>query len=257
MILSKIQKLALLSIGVAIGSTMLLQVRPASAAQIPLPQGHCYETRYDTYTVIEDTIWDEVSCVSGDVPGTDFCIGYIMKYDPAVGEKVQQAQIMNCTTGRVLATRQPGRASVTALMQERPELFTFDDDLTNNTNNSGFNTGADPDPNDATQTPYVAIKGDCEGQDTDGDGDIDTANLDSSNCGIIRYLEIVVNALSALVGVIVVISIIVAGIQYTMAGSDAQKITAAKGRIRNSIIALLVFIFTYAFLSYLIPGGLF
>jgi hypothetical protein len=83
------------------------------------------------------------------------------------------------------------------------------------------------------------------------------AALNSSNCGIIHYIVVFTNALSALVGIVVVGSIIMAGIQYSAAGSDASKVSAAKNRIRNAIMALLLFIFMYAILQWIIPGGLF
>jgi hypothetical protein len=75
------------------------------------------------------------------------------------------------------------------------------------------------------------------------------------NCGIIRYIVLIINLLSALVGIVVTASIIFGGIQYSMAGADPQKVTAAKKRIGNSLIALVFFIFTYSFLNYLVPGG--
>lgn len=79
--------------------------------------------------------------------------------------------------------------------------------------------------------------------------------VDSSNCGILRYLVIFINVLSALAGIAIVGSIIYGGIQYSMAGSDPQKVSEAKGRIRNAIIALMFFLFMYALLNYLVPGG--
>jgi hypothetical protein len=85
--------------------------------------------------------------------------------------------------------------------------------------------------------------------------DCNDVTIDESNCGILRYVVIITNFLSAMVGIVVVGSLILGGIQYSMSGSDPQKVSAAKTRIRNSIIALIVFIFTYSFLNYLIPGG--
>ncbi len=94
------------------------------------------------------------------------------------------------------------------------------------------------------------------GEEDDFEGDCTDPNIEESNCGIIRYLIVIVNALSALVGLVIVGSIIVGGIQYSSAGSDPQKVQAAKNRIRNAIIALLFYLFGYAFLNFLIPGGL-
>lgn len=66
--------------------------------------------------------------------------------------------------------------------------------------------------------------------------------------GIIKFL-------SAGVGIVVVASIIVGGIQYTTSAGDPQKTAAATKRIRESLIGLLVFIFAYAILNYVIPGA--
>ncbi len=87
--------------------------------------------------------------------------------------------------------------------------------------------------------------------------DCNKADLTSNNCAIIKWLLTLVNAMSAIVGVVVVISLIVAGIQYSSAGDDPSKISAAKDRIVKGIIAMGVFLFMFAFLQYIIPGGLF
>lgn len=79
--------------------------------------------------------------------------------------------------------------------------------------------------------------------------------LNKENCGIYAYLVLFINALSAMVGVVVVGMIIMGGIQYAMSADDPQKVSAAKDRIRNAIIALVAFIFTYAFLQWIVPGG--
>lgn len=72
---------------------------------------------------------------------------------------------------------------------------------------------------------------------------------------IINDLKTVVNILSAGVGVVIVGAIIVGGIQYVMAGNNPNAVSAAKQRIANALIALFAFIFIYAFLNWLLPGG--
>lgn len=71
------------------------------------------------------------------------------------------------------------------------------------------------------------------------------------------YINPFVAFLSAIAGIIIVISIIVGGLQYSSAGGDPGKVAAAKQRITNAIIALLFLIFLFAFLQWLVPGGLF
>jgi hypothetical protein len=73
---------------------------------------------------------------------------------------------------------------------------------------------------------------------------------------IIKSLRLVVNLLSAGVGIVIVGSIIVAGIQYALAGNNPNAVGAAKKRIQDTLIAMLAFFFIYAFLQWIIPGGL-
>lgn len=56
------------------------------------------------------------------------------------------------------------------------------------------------------------------------------------------------------VGLVVVGSIIVGGIQYSASRGDPQATAMAINRIRSSLIALIIYIFGYAFLNYLLPG---
>jgi len=67
----------------------------------------------------------------------------------------------------------------------------------------------------------------------------------------------IINFMSFGVGIVVVGLIVVGGFQYVTAGGNPQKIEAAKKRIIQAIIALVLFIFMYAILQWLIPGGLF
>lgn len=78
------------------------------------------------------------------------------------------------------------------------------------------------------------------------------------HCDLIdKYINPLINFLAALVGVIVVVSIIIGGIQYSSSAGDPQATSAAKKRIVNAIIALVTFIFLYAILNFIVPGGLF
>jgi hypothetical protein len=73
---------------------------------------------------------------------------------------------------------------------------------------------------------------------------------------IVKDLRIVVNFLSAGVGIVIVGSVIVGAIQYILAGNNPNAISAAKKRLQDTLIALLAFFFIYTFLSWLVPGGL-
>lgn len=78
-----------------------------------------------------------------------------------------------------------------------------------------------------------------------------------SKCDLItKYINPFIKFISALFGLIVVISIIIGGIQYGSSAGDPQKAAAARNRIRNAIIALVTYIFLLSLLNFLIPGGL-
>lgn len=90
----------------------------------------------------------------------------------------------------------------------------------------------------------------------EGGGNCKSSSL--SQCGIMtQYVYPLINFLTALVGVAVTISIIVGGIQYASSAGDPQAASAARKRITNAIIALVVFIFLYSLLNFLMPGGFF
>lgn len=88
------------------------------------------------------------------------------------------------------------------------------------------------------------------------DADCTDAVLTPDNCAIIGYIRIITDALSVLVGVVVVMMLVIGGIQYSSAGSNPQAVAAAKKRISQALFALLIYIFMAAFLQWLVPGGI-
>jgi hypothetical protein len=78
-----------------------------------------------------------------------------------------------------------------------------------------------------------------------------------AECGkLVEYINAAINFLSAGVGILVTIMIIIASIQFITSGGDPNKAQHAKERIRNSVIALIAYIFLAAFINYLVPGGI-
>ena len=67
----------------------------------------------------------------------------------------------------------------------------------------------------------------------------------------------IIRVLSAGVGLVVIASIVVAGIQYTTSRGDPNATARAISRIRSSVIALLIYIFAAAMLDFVIPAGFF
>ena len=98
-------------------------------------------------------------------------------------------------------------------------------------------------PNDKTVYPtaHTSIDIGCSGQGNP---------ITDMTYAVIRFL-------SAGVGLVIVGSIVVAGIQYSASGGDPQAAAKAKSRISSTLTALVIFIFSYALLNYLIPGGFF
>jgi hypothetical protein len=74
---------------------------------------------------------------------------------------------------------------------------------------------------------------------------------------LVQDIQKIINFLAAGVGIVVIGVIILGGIQYSIAGDNAQATGAAKQRIVNGLIALVAFIFAFAFLNWLLPGGAF
>ncbi len=67
----------------------------------------------------------------------------------------------------------------------------------------------------------------------------------------------VIDFLSIGVGVAVVIGIIFGGITYTMSDGEPAKAKQGKDIITNAIIGLFLFIFLFAAVQFLVPGGVF
>lgn len=80
-------------------------------------------------------------------------------------------------------------------------------------------------------------------------------DLSEANCGITRYLRAFINLLSALVGIVVVMVMVIGGIQYSTSAGDPNAAAAAKKRISNAILALITFAMMYGFLQWIVPGG--
>lgn len=84
----------------------------------------------------------------------------------------------------------------------------------------------------------------------------DTCKGIGCNMLVKKYVEPGIKVLVALVGIVVAISITVAAIMYGSAGSDPGKVAAAKKRFASAVLALLAYLFTFAFLQWLLPGGI-
>lgn len=86
--------------------------------------------------------------------------------------------------------------------------------------------------------------------------ELNSAQLNGTNCFITRYINPAVKFMAAIAGVAIVISLVWAGIMYSSAGGDPSKVAAARKHIQQTVIALLAFLFLMAFLNFIIPGGI-
>lgn len=70
-------------------------------------------------------------------------------------------------------------------------------------------------------------------------------------------IQLIINVLSIGVGTVVTGVIIFGGLQYMLSRDNAQAVQAAKTRIMNAVVAFIAYIFVWAFLQWVVPGGLF
>jgi hypothetical protein len=95
----------------------------------------------------------------------------------------------------------------------------------------------------------VSILGDvCKGTSTDGGG---------KNSAIWAILILVLNILTAGVGIAAVGGIVYGAILYSSAGDKQDQTKKARGIITNTVVGLVAYGLMYLILNFLIPGGIF
>lgn len=119
---------------------------------------------------------------------------------------------------------------------------------------------ATPASSDDAIDPDRATAINCSGADVNnGKSKINPTKLTQcfrTNPLVHRFRDLI-NFLGAGVGVIVVIMIMIGGLQYMSAGNNPQAVTTAKKRIVGAVLALLAYTFLWAFMQWLVPGGVF
>lgn len=95
------------------------------------------------------------------------------------------------------------------------------------------------------------------------EGQVETNVLGSNGCtdakdgdGISYILNVALTILTFGVGTAGTIGIVISGIQYMTARDNEQQMAAAKKRIIDIVIGLVVYAVAWAALSWLIPGGI-
>jgi hypothetical protein len=74
---------------------------------------------------------------------------------------------------------------------------------------------------------------------------------------IIAWINFFINFMSSIIIVGATIMIAVAGLQYLSSRDNAQSVQTAKQKILTITGALLFYFFLYAFVQWLVPGGVF
>lgn len=120
--------------------------------------------------------------------------------------------------------------------------------------NSTATTGVNPD-NGQQATGQTVVNGQscCPKSAVQGVA----ADDQPKSCLFAKYINPLINLLSAAVGILVVISIIYGAIMFSTSGGDPQRAANGKNRIRNSLLGLLAYLLLYGFLQFIIPGGKF
>lgn len=129
--------------------------------------------------------------------------------------------------------------------------------------------------NEAVQGSGYKVKVTCEGQKTSGasggtDGtttdEVDACKTETSiipvDCSmggnpIWGLLLLTINILTAGIGIVAVGGIVYAAILWTTAEDKNAQIVKSKETIFNVVVGLVAFALLYAFLQFLIPGGVF
>lgn len=175
----------------------------------------------------------------------------------AIGKNASQSQIGACYQGYVFGYDGTGQQS------KCKDIYKNNSKAIQACRNQGYNGGLhnsanvkSPSKNNGGTQPVGASKpADVCGKDP---GIVISINIGCKNQGnpVADMLFAIIRVLSMGVGLVVVGSIVVGGIQYSASRGDPQATAMAINRIRSSLFALLIYIFGFALLNYIIPGAI-
>jgi hypothetical protein len=116
---------------------------------------------------------------------------------------------------------------------------------------NGDPSKSDPSANQGIQTCQNGTCFGTLGSDPD-------AKCTNGQCDLIKkYVNPTINLLSLCFGVIATGSLIAGGIQYSASVGEPQKVSNAKKRVFNTLLAVVAYLFMYSFLQFIVPGGVF
>lgn len=84
----------------------------------------------------------------------------------------------------------------------------------------------------------------------------DNSSKDIEKNAIFVLLKELIKWLSAMVGVVAVVMIMISGFIYATAGEKDEQVKQAKTMMTNTIIGLILYIFMTVILNFLVPGGI-
>lgn len=125
-------------------------------------------------------------------------------------------------------------------------------------NGTATNAAAESEQLTRDQVLNTDAKGDVCGGGDNNDTVKTIINIGCRGKGnaIVDLIFAIIRILSIGVGIVVIGSLIFAGIQYIMSAGNPSQTQAAIERIRNTVFALILYIFAYALLNWLIPAGI-
>ena len=81
--------------------------------------------------------------------------------------------------------------------------------------------------------------------------------IDGASSEITSIINSILKIVYALSGISIIGVVIMGGIQYSSSNGNPQAVSAAKKKIQNAILALVVMAMLYPLIQWLIPGGAF
>jgi len=97
---------------------------------------------------------------------------------------------------------------------------------------------------------------DSSASSSSSSGAVDTTNS-AQRSKFIERISTYIRWLTVGVGILSVFGLVISGIQYAAAQENPQSVAAAKSRINNIVIGILIYLTMFGLLQWLIPGGVF
>ena len=146
-----------------------------------------------------------------------------------------------------------------------------------NNNNDGSNSGGSPSSGSESGSPgsssdssdgsySTGVKGNSDnssakGSSKCGDGQVYTnlfgGCISADSNSVFVVLNVILQVLTWGIGIAGTLGIVITGIQYMTARDDANQMAKAKNRLIQIVIGLAIYAVMWAFLQWLLPGGVF